>query len=172
MSLCRRIGVAEGLDIIGCDVVSSAERRQCLAALGQSDRCAWTRSKYDLVGGACLSCNRRGVTEDVVVRGDALDLGPRFPDRLIIRECLHACGFQVMRIEPAVRTTNYFQFVPLVRIVNYHFHEKSVELSLGKWICTFIFNRILCGRYEEDAFKRMILAIDRHLSLLHRLKEC
>lgn len=65
-----------------------------------------------------------------------------------------------------------FFLIILVRIVEDYAHQEAVELSLRKWICTFVLQRILCSKYYKRWRKCECLIAYRNSFFFHSLEEC
>ena len=69
-----------------------------------------------------------------------------------------------------VLTDNLLFFFQL-RIVDDDLQHETVHLCFRKWICTFLFNRVLCSHYEERLRKFECFLAQCHLTFLHRFEQ-
>ena len=66
----------------------------------------------------------------------------------------------------------YFLFICETWIRHQHFKQKSINLSFGEGICSFLFYRILCSQNKEWVREFMRYSSDSYLMFLHGFKEC
>src|SRR6185503_9258972 len=59
----------------------------------------------------------------------------------------------------------------LVGIRQKNLQLKTIELCFRQWIRSFVLDRILCSKHCEDWRQLISIAIDRHLTFFHRLKQ-
>ena len=57
------------------------------------------------------------------------------------------------------------------RVTNHHMHQKAVKLGFGKWVGTFLLNRVLGCHHHEQAIKRKCAHAHTDLALAHGLKQ-
>ena len=57
------------------------------------------------------------------------------------------------------------------RIVHRYFHQKAVELRFGKFISSFLFHRVLCGKDGIELTHLMSNAVNAYLTLFHHLEQ-
>ena len=69
-----------------------------------------------------------------------------------------------------VLTDNLLFFFQL-RIVDDDLQHETVYLCFWKWICTFLFNRVLCSHYEERFRQVECFLAQCYLTFLHRFEQ-
>src|SRR5262245_43766970 len=58
-----------------------------------------------------------------------------------------------------------------VKVTQRDAHEKTVELGFRQWVRAFVFDWVLGGEDKERRREQTGLALERHLSFLHRLEQ-
>ena len=143
-------------DVIRRDVVTTVEPGYCAAALIERNGAAWTRTVVE-------PTDEIGLVEIRLPSGhhqlDEVFLDTR--GHVLIDDLLARREY-IVRVEPNRRGCFTLAdslgaheaedrvFCLRTRIVDFHMHQKSIELRFGQGICTFLFDRILRRHHQKQ----------------------
>src|SRR5215213_2769457 len=157
--------------VVRCYELTPANRRQRLRTKQQRDRRAWTcavmnermraRAPHEI---HCVVLNAR-------FHARSRNLRTAMKERGWIRKRSYIDLIKSFRIEAIVPTRHYFALVILARIAQHYLELETIELRFGQWIRAFVFDRVLRRENGENGRQRVRIAVDRDLSLFHRLQQ-